>query len=422
MTIADHVLASVDRSIDELIEFTRELIRLPTVNPPGDGYAACAETIGRRLSACGFDVQYLAADDRPEHTARHPRINVVGHRRGRSDRPLVHLNGHFDVVPAGAGWTVDPFEPIVRDGRIYGRGSCDMKAGLAAAVYAAEAIRRAGVELNGTVEISGSVDEESGGFAGVAWLAQRGYISANKTDFVIIPEPLYVDRICIGHRGVYWFEVTTHGRIAHGSMPFHGINAIDHMASVIERIRRELMPQIAARTTEMPVVPQSARHATLNINGIDGGQPVAGIQTPCVADVCRAVFDRRFLIEEGFDTTRREIISLLDRAAAEIPHLRYEIRDLMVVHPVRTPADSPLIGVLDRGLRRVLGKSGGLVASPGTYDHKHVVRIGGITNCVAYGPGVLDLAHQPDEWCGVDDLLNATRVLALALLDLTGTS
>src|SRR5579864_2005648 len=421
MTTADHVLASVDSSIDELVEFTRELIRLPTVNPPGDGYAACAETIGRRLSACGFEVQYLAADDRPEHTARHPRINVVGHRRGRSDRPLVHLNGHFDVVPAGAGWTVDPFEPIGRDGRIYGRGSCDMKAGLAAAVYAAEAIRRAGVELNGTVEISGSVDEESGGFAGVAWLAQRGYISANKTDFVIIPEPLYVDRICIGHRGVYWFEVTTHGRIAHGSMPFHGINAIDHMASVIERIRRELMPQIAARTTGMPVVPQGARHATLNINGIDGGQPVAGIQTPCVADVCRAVFDRRFLIEEGFDTTRREIVSLLDRAAAEIPHLRYEIRDLMVVHPVRTPDDSPLIGVLDRGLRRVLGRSGGLVASPGTYDHKHVVRIGGVTNCVAYGPGVLDLAHQPDEWCGVDDLLNATKVLALALLDLTGT-
>ena len=421
MTTADHVLASVDSSIDELVEFTRELIRLPTVNPPGDGYAACAETIGRRLSACGFEVQYLAAADRPEHTARHPRINVVGHRRGRSDRPLVHLNGHFDVVPAGAGWTVDPFEPIVRDGRIYGRGSCDMKAGLAAAVYAAEAIRRAGVELNGTVEISGSVDEESGGFAGVAWLAQRGYISANKTDFVIIPEPLYVDRICIGHRGVYWFEVTTHGRIAHGSMPFHGINAIDHMASVIERIRRELMPQIAARTTGMPVVPQGARHATLNINGIDGGQPVAGIQTPCVADVCRAVFDRRFLIEEGFDTTRREIVSLLDRAAAEIPHLRYEIRDLMVVHPVRTPDDSPLIGVLDRGLRRVLGRSGGLVASPGTYDHKHVVRIGGVTNCVAYGPGVLDLAHQPDEWCGVDDLLNATKVLALALLDLTGT-
>jgi succinyl-diaminopimelate desuccinylase len=181
------------------------------------------------------------------------------------------------------------------------------------------------------------------------------------------------------------------------------------------------MPQIAGRTTAMPVEPAEARHATLNINGIEGGQAVDGIQTPCVADVCRAVFDRRFLIEEGFDTARREIVELLDRAAAEIPGLRYELRDLMIVHPVRTPADSPLIGVLDRSLRRVLGRSGGLVASPGTYDHKHVTRIGGITSCVAYGPGILDLAHQPDEYCGIDDLINATKVLALSLLDLTQT-
>src|ERR671928_1390615 len=119
--------------------------------------------------------------------------------------------------------------------RIYGRGSCDMKAGIAAAVFAAEAIRRAGVETRGAVEVSGTVDEESGGFAGVAWLAEHKRLSADRTDFVIIPEPLYVDRICIGHRGVYWFEVTTRGRIAHGSMPFHGINAIEHMAIVLDR-------------------------------------------------------------------------------------------------------------------------------------------------------------------------------------------
>jgi succinyl-diaminopimelate desuccinylase len=194
------------------------------------------------------------------------------------------------------------------------------------------------------------------------------------------------------------------------------------MGVVLERIRRELMPTISGRETSMPVVPPGAQHATLNINGIDGGQPVSGIQTPCVADLCRAVFDRRFLIEEGFDRTRQEIVDLLDRAAADVPDLRYEIRDLMVVHPVRTPDDSPLIDVLDRGLKRVLGRSGGLVASPGTYDHKHVTRIGGITNCVAYGPGILDLAHQPDEWCGVDDVINATKVIALALMDLTGST
>ena len=421
LSVVDRVLAAVDAASEELVAFTSDLVRIPTVNPPGEAYEDCARLIGARLGACGFEVEYFAADGRPEHTRAHPRMNVVGLRRGRALRPAVHLNGHFDVVPAGAGWTLDPFGGIVRDGRIYGRGACDMKAGIAAAVYAAEAIRRAGIELNGSIEISGTVDEESGGFAGVAWLAEHKRLSADRQDFVIIPEPLNVDRICIGHRGVYWFEVTTHGRIGHGSMPFLGVSAINHMAVILEALRRELMPALAARTTGVPVVPEGARHATLNINGIMGGQPVDGIQTPCVADLCRAVFDRRFLLEEGFDATKREIQALLDRAAAATPQLAYELRDLMVVHPVRTPEGSPLVASLERGVQRVLGRPAQQIASPGTYDHKHVDRIAGIRNCVAYGPGILDLAHQPDEWCGIDDLINSTKVLALSILELTQT-
>ena len=169
------------------------------------------------------------------------------------------------------------------------------------------------------------------------------------------------------------------------------------------------------------MIPPAARHATLNINGIDGGQPVRGIQTPCVADTCRAVFDRRFLLEEGFDATKAEVIELLDGLARDVPDFRYELRDLMVVHPVKTPEGSPVVSALERALHKVLGRCGGLVASPGTYDQKHVARIAGVPHCVAYGPGILDLAHQPDEYCGVDDLVNATKVIALALLELTGT-
>jgi succinyl-diaminopimelate desuccinylase len=345
-------------------------------------------------------------------------VNVLGTRRGRSARPAVHLNGHFDVVPAGSGWTVDPFAGIVRDGRIYGRGACDMKAGLAAAVYAAEAIRRADVALTGTLQISGTVDEESGGFAGVAYLAERKRLSHEDVDYVIIPEPLNVDRVCIGHRGVYWFELETRGRMAHGSMPFLGVSAIEHMTLVLEHLRKDLTPSLQTRTTSMPVVPAAARHATLNINAIAGGQSVDGHQTPCVADVCRAVFDRRFLPEERFEAVKAEVEALIERAAAEIPGLQLILRDLMVVHPVQTPAASPLIRTLERRIADVLGRQAVQVASPGTYDHKHVDRIGGIKHCVAYGPGILDLAHQPDEWCAIDDLINATKVLALTLLDL----
>ena len=415
----DRVLSSIDTAADEIVEFACELIRVPTVNPPGEAYEDCARLIGHRLAACGFEIEYHPAEGTPEHTPAHPRVNVVGVRRGRSLRPAVHLNGHFDVVPAGAGWSRDPFGGTVEGGRIHGRGASDMKAGIAAAVYAAEAIRRAGIQLNGSIEISGTVDEESGGVAGVAWLAHQKRLSRERQDYVIIPEPLNVDRICIGHRGVYWFEVTTHGRIGHGSMPFLGVNAIEHMGLILERIRRELTPALASRTTRMPVVPEGARHATLNSNGIVGGQPVDGLQTPCVADFCRAVFDRRFLLEEGFEGTRAEIVTLLQRAAADTPQLAYQLRDLLIVHPVQTPDGSPVVASLERAIGQVLGRPATRVASPGTYDHKHVDRIAGIQDCVAYGPGILELAHQPDEWCGLDDLVAATKVLALSILDLT---
>jgi succinyl-diaminopimelate desuccinylase len=418
----DKVLDAIDDAIDEMVEFTVDMIRVPTVNPPGDAYEECAHLIGERLRQCDFAVDYLPAEGSAEHTPSHPRLNVVGLRRGRSMRPLVHLNGHFDVVPAGAGWTVDPFAGVVRDGRIYGRGTSDMKAGITAAVYAAEAIRRAGIELNGSIEISGTVDEESGGFAGMAWLARHGRLSADRTDAVIITEPTDADRIMIGHRGVYWFEVTTRGSIGHGSMPFLAVNAIEHMGIILDRMRREMLPVLRSRTTAVPVEPEGARNGTLNINGIAGGQPVDGIQTPCVADVCRAVFDRRFLVEEGFEATRAEIVEFLDRAAAETPRLAYELRDLMVVHPVRTPDDATVVSSLQRTIREVLGRDAQLMASPGTYDQKHVDRIAGVPNCVAYGPGILHLAHQPDEYCRIDDLVQSTKVLALSILELTGSA
>jgi succinyl-diaminopimelate desuccinylase len=414
----DRVIMEVDRAAEEIVQYTRDLVRIPTVNPPGEEYEACARFIGEDLGRRGFDVEYIAAAGRPEHTPRYPRVNVVGARRGAAGGPVVHLNGHVDVVPPGDGWTLDPFAAIVRDGRIFGRGVCDMKAGIAAAVYAAEAIRRAGVTPRGTIEISGTVDEESGGFAGVAWLAERGRIARGRTDFVIIPEPLNVDRICVGHRGVYWFELTTRGRMAHGSMPFLGVSAIDGMNAVLAAIHHELEPSLARRVTAMPVVPEPARRATINVNAIEGGQPIDGFQTPCVADRCRAVFDRRFLIEEGFLRAKEEIESLVRRVAASVPGIEYELRDLMVVEPVITPRTSPVVATLDTAIRRVLGSAATVVASPGTYDHKHIARIAGIAHCVAYGPGELELAHQPDESCRIDDLVNATKVIALATLDL----
>ncbi len=419
-TARDSVLRAVESAQDEIVAFTQSLIRIPTVNPPGDAYEPCARLLGDTLERGGFDVEYITASDRPEHSPAHPRVNVVGRRRGERERPCVHLNGHIDVVPPGTGWSCDPFGGEVRDGRIYGRGASDMKGGIAAAVFAAEAIRRAGVSLAGTLEISGTVDEESGGWAGVAHLAQVGRLTSRSTDFVIIPEPLEVDRICIGHRGVYWFEVTAHGRIAHGSMPFLGASAIEHMGELLHEVRAQLQPALARRITAMPVVPDGARRATLNINSVLGGQGGHEVQTPCVAHACSATFDRRYLEEEPLDDVRREIAELLAAVEQRIPEARFTMRDLMVVPPVRTPDGSPLVASLANGIRELVGREAAIVASPGTYDHKHVTRLGGIDQCVAYGPGRLELSHQPDEWCDIGELVRATQVLALTLIDLLG--
>src|ERR1044071_1408385 len=156
----DKVLAAVDALAEETAAFTSEMVRIPTVNPPGDVYEDCARLIGGRLRGFGFAGPYIAAQGRPEHTTAHPRVNVMGVRTGEGRGPVVHLNGHFDVVPAGQGWTEDPFAGAIKGSRLYGRGTGDMKAGVRSAMYAAEPSRRAGVRMPGAIEVSGTVDEE----------------------------------------------------------------------------------------------------------------------------------------------------------------------------------------------------------------------------------------------------------------------
>ncbi len=420
----DRVLSEAAVCGEEAALFAAELIRVPSVNPPGDAYRECAELLGVRLEADGFETEYIQG---PGSDPRRPKINVLGLRRGRSARPALHLNGHIDVVPPGDGWTVDPFGGEIRDGWLYGRGSADMKAGIAAAVFAAEAVRRSGVSLRGTLEISGTVDEESGGHAGVAHLTQIGRVTSRTTDYVIIPEPFSPTRICIGHRGVLWFRIVARGRIAHGSMPFLGVSAIDAAAEVALGLREA----IGDLVTELPVVPEGARRPTINMNSIVGGQVIEGLDSsaaldghgqglpsPCVADQCELVVDRRYLLEEGPDAVRAEVRGVLDAVEARRPGIQFEVEELLSVLPTHTPDDCTLVESLVRSIEATTGTAADLVASPGTYDHKHFQRIGGIGQCVAYGPGELEQAHQPDERCALSDITRTTQALALTIVDL----
>ena len=292
---------------------------------------------------------------------------------------------------------------------------------MAASIIAAEAFIDCFPDHAGRVEISATADEETGGYGGVAHLAERGDFA--DVQHVIIPEPLHKDRICLGHRGVWWAEIETHGRIAHGSMPFLGDSAIRHMGAVLEEMEATLYPLLAGKRTEMPVVPEGARASTLNINSIHGGEPdpgpgSTGLPAPCVADRCRITIDRRFLIEEDPAEVKAEITALMERIRARRPDFRYEIRELFEVAPSMTGREAPVVRSTAAAIERVLGMQAGYVVSPGTYDQKHIDRIGKLKNCIAYGPGVLEMAHQPDEWIGIGDMLDSARVMALVLADL----
>lgn len=420
----DRLFARIADARDDLVTLTRDLIRLPTVNPPGEAYTECSEYIGRRLAAHGFAVEYLRAEGGVGDSNRYPRTNVVARIEGKRPGPCVHFNSHIDVVAPGEGWTVDPFTAEMRDGKIYGRGACDMKGGLAASMIAVEALLAEWPDFPGAIEISGTVDEETGGYAGVAWLAERGYFSKPRVDHVIIPEPLHKDSVCLGHRGVWWAEVEVRGRIAHGSMPFLGVSAIRGMAAFLDKVERELYPKLNQRRTAMPVIPDGARFSTLNFNSIHGGlaETRDGFPSALVADTCRLVLDRRFLIEESLDGVRREVVELLEAVRRERPDFLYELRDLWSADPVMTDEDSPLVRALDQGIEAVLGQGARHVASPGTYDQKHIYRIGHLKDCVAYGPGILDLAHQPDEYIGIEDMVQSAQVMASATADLLAAS
>jgi succinyl-diaminopimelate desuccinylase len=390
------------------------------VNPPGDNYREICELVAARLAGEGFATELVRGTGAPGDSDRYPRWNLVARREGGRPGPCVHFNGHIDVVEVGQGWSVDPFGGEVIDGRVYGRGSCDMKGGLAAAIVAVEAFLARWPAFPGAIEISATADEETGGYGGVAHLARAGRFA--RVDHVIIPEPLNKDRVCLGHRGVWWAELETLGRIAHGSMPFLGDCAIRHMGAVLAEMEASLWPALAARRTAMPVVPAAARASTLNVNSIHGGQSEhhAGLPSPCVPDSCRLVIDRRFLIEEQLDEVKGEVRALLERLAAERAGFRYRLRDVMEVHPVLTEPTMPVSRAVAGAVRSVLGRDAQFICSPGTYDQKHIARIGHLHDCVAYGPGILDLAHQPDEFVEIDDLVASAKVMALATLELLG--
>ena len=422
-SLLSNLAESIENKRDDLIALTQDLVKIPTLNPPGENYLEICEYLKTRLRKSNFNIELIRANGSPGDSDKFPRWNIISRREGSGKGDCVHFNSHTDVVDVGSGWSFDPFGAEINNGRIYGRGTCDMKGGLASSIIACEAFLELCPNFNGAIEISGTADEETGGYGGVAHLAKKGYFSPNRVQHVIIPEPLNKDRICLGHRGGWWAEIETLGKIAHGCMPFLGDCAVRHMGAVLEEFEKNLYPKLQNRKTEMPVVPEGARHSTMNINSIHGGQiepdpDTDALPSHCVPDSCRIIIDRRYIIEETAESVKEEVESLLNKVKGERDSFEYKIKELNRVIPSMTNRDAPIVRSVSKSIKNILDKEPDYVASPGSYDQKHIDRIGTLKNCIAYGPGILELAHQPDEYIEIEDMVDSTKIMGNTLIDL----
>ncbi len=387
----EHLVDLID--VDRLVERTVDLVRLPSVNPfggPGDGTTgeeAVADWIADQLDRLGYDVELTeAAAGRP---------NVVGTGPG-GDGPTLALVGHTDTV--GTAGHDDPFGGSIADGRINGRGTCDMKGALAVFLEVAEVLHRAAHPLRGRLLIAGVADEEHG-MLGSRALGAAGPVA----DYAIVGEPTEL-AVCPAHKGQYAFPVRTFGTAVHSSIADQGVNAIDSMVEVIGALS-EHGRQIGAEPGH-----ELCGSATISIGTIRGGEMVS-----IVPDRCEIEVDRRVLPGESPDRIREALSSLLEARAAGSTTMRWEIGDPFIdAAPLDTPIDSPVVVAAVQAMGRQ-----GLTAVPeaftGATDAPNLR-----SEAVIWGPGSLGLAHTTAESIAVDELVLAARVYLDATLALVG--
>ena len=389
----DKILAEIDP--DETIAFLQELVRIPSVNPPGDVTAAIA-ACRRVLDDAGFATRTEAIEpSKPNLIAEY----------GAPDGPTLCFNAHVDVVPTGdeAAWRHPPFAADLVDGRVYGRGAGDDKASVTAQVMAAVALARSGLPLRGRLVVNEVADEETNGAAGARFVVESGLV---RPDVVIVGEQT-LNRVCLGEKGIAGVDVVVRGRTAHGALPWEGANAIEAMARVVAALQTELWPRLEERTHPF------FHHSSGSVNMIEGG-----VKNNVVPDRCSVFVDRRLVPGEDPQASSAEIEAIARRAVAPMTGIDVAVQPATEMRPATlTDAASPLVQAMLAANRRL-----GLPTEPTGFsmasDGRFFAAAGYPT--IIYGPGDPRLAHVPDEWVGVDELLAATRAYALAALALIG--
>jgi acetylornithine deacetylase/succinyl-diaminopimelate desuccinylase family protein len=378
-------------SVDDVRDLAVELVQAVGENPPGGE----GKTVAALADACrqrSLDVTSTEVEPGRE--------NISAVLAGAGSRPGLLLLGHTDVVPVGHGWTVPPFGGVVRDGRLYGRGSADMKGGLAACVVAMSALQRAGVALSGPVELAAVVDEEETGKGVRAYLKD-----GDRSAFAgcIVAEPTDLQTI-IAARGDSYVEVAVTGRAAHSGNPSDGVNAIYGAAAVVAELER-WHGDLAA-----------AAHPLVGPATWSVGQVHGGTGTSTVPAKCEVVADRRLLPDENGPDVLAEARERIAGLRLEERGLRVDVRMTMDMPGFETAPDHPLVLTAERSVRGAGGPALPLGGWTAGCDGGFVARDAGVPVLVL-GPGsVADQAHRPDESVSVTELATAARAYALCAL------
>lgn len=374
----------------DLATLTQELVRIDSQNP-GTNEQACAEYVSRFLENSRIDHDFMPVEE--------GRPNVVARIPGRNEKPPLVFLAHMDTVPVGSGWSVEPLSAERRDERIYGRGSADMKSGLAAVLTILRDISDRDPPLAGDVWLVATVDEEGPEMRGAVALIEAGILP--KSCYVLAPEPTGLN-LRIAQMGVMWYRVETFGRMAHAGRAPLGVDANHAMAEIITAVKTA----VANLSYEHPILGRPV----VTVGRIDGG-----VKTNVVPASCRGEFDLRIVPPLGCADANELISQTVQQAVRRVDGAHASVENLGLQRPpVEASADSPLILAVQRAFKEVTGREIGIGGADGHEAYTDASIVSVLTqnpHCTVFGPGSTDAAHSVDEYVDVEDIYIAYEVL-----------
>jgi acetylornithine deacetylase/succinyl-diaminopimelate desuccinylase family protein len=387
------VAQALDRHKHAILTFCRDLVRIASENPPGNHYRECTDRLRLELDRLGLDHQVVEA---PAYQDR-PRYNVLGFHG--SGQRTVYFHGHYDVVPAQSR---EQFNPVVRNGRLYGRGSTDMKSGLAAMIYATAMLKELEVPLNGRIGLCLVADEETGGHGGSAYLDQLALLGQDAVA-MLTPEPTS-GVIWNANRGAITLQVTVKGKAAHVGLQHQGVNAFERMLQVAAALR-ELKAEVELRKTGYHIVPAAAACSILML----GGRVEGGTNFNVVPDSCTFTVERRFNPEEDLAAEKARLYAVFDHLRHE--GIEFDIEVLQEGPSCGVAAEHPVALALAETIEAVTGRRPAFEMCPGLLETRWYARKG--IPAFAYGPGFLEVAHGPNEVVDIERMYQHTLIYAL---------